>query len=293
MVIVKLMGGLANQMFPYAAGRRLAHVLGTELKLDISSFAENIKQNVLVQRQFGLRAFNIVECLATPEEVAKLRQAEPDFLDRLLGRKPKAPSTYIRERYFHFDPRILSLRGDVYLEGNWNSERYFADSADIIRQDFTFKKLPVGRNLELLDIISATESVSIHVRRGDYAADPKISQIYGTCGPEYYRAAVDWILRKTSHPHFFVFSDEPQWVRENFPLDLPHTIVDHNGTLDGHEDLRLMSNCQHNIIANSGFSWWAAWLNGNSEKQIVAPKRWFQTAKHDVRDLIPAGWICL
>lgn len=293
MVIVKLVGGLANQMFPYAAGRRLAHVLGAELKLDVSGFSDYAERGDIDFRRYALGVFNIRESFATDEEVRALTWREPGFLDKLLQRKPRRPRSYVKERHFHFDPEILRLQGSVYLQGNWNSEKYFADIADIIRQDFTFKQPPTGRNLELFNEISAVESVSIHVRRGDYVSNPRASQIHGTCDLTYYHSSIELIASRVQHPHFFVFSDDVPWAREHLRLAWPCTFVDHNGPLDGHEDMRLMSQCKHNIIANSGFSWWAAWLNGSQGKIVLAPESWFRVAKYNVSDLIPENWIRL
>jgi len=293
MVIVKLSGGLANQMFPYAAGRRLAKSLETELKFDVSGFTVYEEQQSLDFRRYSLGVFNVKEDFATIDECEALTSREPSLLEKMFCRKPRRPSTYIKERHYHFDQEILQLKGDIYLQGNWNSEKYFADIKDIIRQDFTFKHPPTGRNLELLNEISSVESVSIHVRRGDYVSNSKANQVHGTCNLSFYQAGVALIAGCVAKPHFFIFSDDLQWVREHLSLSLPCTFVDHNGPLDGHEDLRLMSQCKHNIIANSGFSWWGAWLNSNPGKIVVAPKAWFQVKKYDTNDLIPPSWVRL
>lgn len=280
-------------MFPYAAGRRLAHILDTKLKLDISGFSACQQAQDIGFRQYSLGVFNIHAEIATSEEILALTSQEAGWLDKLFRRKPRRPASYVKEKHYHFDPDILELKGDIYLAGNWNSERYFADIADIVRHEFKFKRQPVGRNLKLLGAISSVESVSLHVRRGDYVSNAKASQVHGLCGLDYYRAAVDLIARRVPHPRFFIFSDDPVWVRENLQLDWPYELVDHNGPLDGHEDMRLMSHCKHNIIANSGFSWWAAWLNGSPHKIVVAPKKWFRIERYDTSTLIPEGWIQL
>jgi hypothetical protein len=235
--------------------------------------------------------FNVCEDFATPEETLALTCREPDLLERLFRRKPKRPATYVKERQYHFDPAILQITGDAYLAGNWNSEMYFADIADVIRTDFTFRQPPSGENLELFNSISEVEAVSIHVRRGDYVSNPKANQVHGTCDLDYYLAAAGQIKQKVANPHFFVFSDDPQWVRQHLHLPAPCTFVNHNGPLNGHEDMRLMSHCRHHIIANSGFSWWAAWLDPRADKVVVAPRRWFRTEKYDTSTLIPGGWI--
>lgn len=290
MVITRLIGGLGNQMFQYAVGRRLAHVLGVELKLDITEF-DNYKLRTF--RTYSLGNFNIREKFASPGEVAVL--ARPTILERMrakvLRRPPRPPRTYIREKHFHFDPDILNLLDGVYLDGYWQSEKYFADIAKIIRREFTVKVPQTGENQELGEQINSRESVSLHVRRGDYALDPHTNKVHGCCGIDYYLRCVEFINSKVKNAHFFAFSDEPQWIAENLKLPCSMTIVNHNNTSKEYEDLRLISQCKHHIIANSSFSWWGAWLSSNQVKTVLAPKRWFNTDEHNTKDLIPDGWV--
>ncbi|BCR05185.1 alpha-1,2-fucosyltransferase [Desulfuromonas versatilis] len=293
MVIAKVSGGLANQMFPYAAGRRLAHALGTELKLDLSGFADYAGNPDLAPRKYGLGVFNIQERFASAEEVAALTQGENTLLRRLLGKKPRRPASYVKEKGFGFDPGVLELSGDVYLQGNWNSEKYFSDISDILRREFSFKQAPSGKNLELIEQIASVNAVSLHVRRGDYVSISKVNEVHGTCSLDYYHRCVEKLAQSVDRPHFFVFSDDPQWVMDNLRLSFASTYVTHNGPDQGHEDLRLMSHCRHHIIANSGFSWWGAWLNPDPGKIVLAPKKWFATPKYDTSSLIPEGWLRL
>lgn len=290
MVVVRLIGGLANQMFPYATARRLAHKLGAELKLDISGFSVYEGKGSVEFRRYALGVFNIEEKFATQEEIQRLTFRRRGLIDRLLCRQAKRPKTYIKEHQFHFDPAILDLDGDVYLDGNWNCPKYFEEIAPILRNEFTLKREASTTNLQILQKVRSLESVSIHVRRGDYVANPKVNQIHGTCTEEYYRKSIDLVAQRVGTPHFFVFSDDQAWVRKNLKIVWPHTFVDHNGPLNAHEDLRLMTQCKHNIIANSGFSWWGAWLNQNPEKIIVCPRIWFSSGKFNTKDLIPEGW---
>jgi hypothetical protein len=291
MIIVRLAGGIANQLFPYAMGRHLAHKLGTELKLDISGFHVYENRKDIAFRRYALSAFNIVERFSSPEEVKALTVRDKNLLERLFRKKAGHPSSYIKEKQHHFDPSILELKGDLYLEGNWNSPKYFEDIDPMIRNDFTFREPPSERNLELIDRINSVKAVSIHVRRGDYVWNAKINSYHGVCSLEYYQRAAKYMADHIESPHFFVFSDDPDWVRGNMHLDWPMTIVDHNGPPQEHEDMRLMSLCPHNIIANSGFSWWAAWLNKYPAKMAIAPDRWFVVTKHDVSTLVPSNWI--
>lgn len=290
MIIVKLMGGLGNQMFQYALGRRMAYVLGVKLKLDIFGFA-NYKL-----RTYGLSPFNIQENFTSPEEVTVLKVRKQGIAKRVIRRvlrKPlKLAPTYIREKkLFHFDPDILDLADGVYLEGSWQNEKYFADIKAIIRQEFTVKIPQAGKDKELAEQIASCESVSLHIRRGDYVSNSHTNQIHGTCDQGYYLRCVDCLTQTVKNPQFFIFSDEPEWAHNNLKLSYPTRIVDHNKADKNYEDLRLMSQCKHHIIVNSTFSWWGAWLSQNPEKIVFAPKRWLKSDDHDPKDLIPDKWI--
>ena len=297
MVIVRLHGGLANQMFPYAAGRRLSQVIGTQLKLDIAGFSVYHERSDIDFRQYGLSVFNIEESFATPDEIAKLTMVQQGkltgFVHRLFHNKPKRPKSYVREKHIHFDPDILSLHDDVYLDGNWNSWHYFADIESIIRSDFTFRNPATGENRIFLEKIMSCESASLHVRRGDYANDVKTNSIHGTCSLEYYQSAMQFIAARVKDPHFFVFSDDLNWVKDNLRIPFSCTFVDCNGPLSGHEDMRLMSHCNHNVIANSGFSWWASWLNQHHGKIVVAPRKWFNSSKYEMYTPVPDEYVKL
>lgn len=289
MIIVKLIGGLGNQMFQYAAGRRLAHKHNTQLKLDISSFGS------YRLRRYGLHHFNIEATIATPEEVASLTIRKQGIAERVLRmalRWSSGPApTHIREKHVHFDPDILNLPDSVYLDGYWQSERYFADIAGIIRQEFTVKIPQKGKDKELAELMASCESVSLHIRRGDFVSDSHTNQVHSTCDQNYYFRCVEEITQTVKHPHFFIFSDEPEWARDNLKLPFSTTLVDHNGADKNYEDMRLMSQCKHHIIANSSFSWWGAWLNNNPEKIVITPIAWFEDKTHNIDDVIPSGWL--
>lgn len=278
-------------MFQYAAGRRLTYVLGTELKLDISVF-ENYNL-----RKCELGSFNILEDFASPREVKTLTSQKNGVLAGLVGcllRRPKdlAPS-HIRESYFHFDSEILNLPNNVYLDGYWQSEKYFNDIEDVIRKEFAITVRQTGENLKLAELISSRESVSLHVRRGDYVSDLQTSKVHGTCGLDYYARAIAKICSRVDEPYFFVFSDDPEWSKANLYLSHPVIFVDHNNALTSYEDLRLMSQCRHHITANSSFSWWGAWLNSSPNKIVITPARWFNKQSFNTQDLIPKSWIQL
>jgi len=296
MVVTRLLGGIGNQMFQYAAGRNLSYILNTDLKLDISCY-EKYKL-----RQYELGVFNIQEKFATAEEIMEIKFEKQNFtkkisqklLKKFFAIPPKMPRTlpsYIKEKkLFHFQPEILDLKGNIYLEGSWQSEKYFKDIRKIIIQDFTPIKKFKGKNKELEEKISQSLSVSIHIRRGDYVTNPRTSEFHGLCNLEYYKRCISIIKEKFLEPHFFIFSDDMDWVRESFILEEPAFYINHNGIENAWKDIRLMSMCKHHIIANSSFSWWGAWLGERQDKLIFSPKKWLNKSEVTVKDLIPNSW---
>ncbi len=291
MIIVGLRGGLGNQLFQYAMAKRLANHLGVELKLDLEGLGN---PNYRMPRHYELAPFQLSEGFASEREVAALTKFKGGLLARLARWKaPQSPASHIRERHYHFDPNMLNLPDDVYLDGYWQNERYFADASDMIREAFTIVAPPDAENAALAARIAGVNAVSLHVRRGDYITDPKVLAMHGTCAPEYYAAAVDHIAKSIDAPELFIFSDDPDWARSHLSFQFPTHVVTLNSADTCHEDLRLMSRCRHHVIANSTFSWWGAWLNPNMDKTVVAPKRWFAEDKWNVKNLIPDRWVCL
>lgn len=298
MIIVRLSGGLGNQMFQYAAGLRLARLHGSELKLDTSLF--DTPAPVDTPRRFELGCFRISASRATREERRACRELgawKVTPLFRLLQRCGRYPSSsglcYYRELRFGFDGRLAALPDNVCLEGFWQSEKYFSDIRDIVRREFTPLVNMEGINARLAERISSTDSVSLHIRRGDYVSNPAAMSYHGTCSMEYYARALELIGRQVERPHLFIFSDDPAWAAANLKSGMPTTFVDNNGVDSCQDDLELMRRCRHNIIANSSFSWWGAWLNEHRDKTVIAPRRWFRETGVDTRDLIPEGWLRL
>jgi hypothetical protein len=296
-VIARIIGGLGNQLFQYASARCVAERNGTELKLDISGF-----QNYGL-RQYGLDRFHITGRVATPDDFRRVlgsRYGAKSWLRRIasltrwntLNLLPRC--AYVKERFYHFDQRISTIRKkDIYWSGYWQSEKYFSDIETTIRTELIPRDGLTEKSKEFAVLIENTESISIHVRRGDYVSDESNRAVMAQCGSSYYQRAVEYVAKRVKEPCLFVFSDDPDWVRENLLFDVPMTIVDRKGPERDYEDLRLMAMCKHNIIANSTFSWWGAWLNGNSGKIVVAPELWFKAGNYDTRDLIPSKWVKL
>lgn len=283
MIMVKLKGGMGNQLFQYAVGRALAEKNNTELKLDTSWYG------VVPDRQYDLDHYNISGTIATPAEISKMSSLLTRIVDRL---KPFNRRTLIVEQSFKFDPEVLQLGDNVCLDGYWQSPKYFNEIAPIIRQEFMVKGRPSGKNADYFEEIQSTTAVSLHVRRGDYVSNKNFNNYHGTSPLEYYEKAVAMVAEKVKKPHFFIFSDDSAWTKENLKFDYPMTFVTGNDKT-AEEDIRLMSSCQHFIIANSTFSWWGAWLAGNKDKMVIAPKVWFAARPGEEVDLIPEEWIRL
>lgn len=289
MIIVKLIGGLGNQMFQYAVGRALADMNGCQLKLDISGFAE------YPLRRYELDVLQIRADVATAKEIAHFRGKKPPhpFIDRVKKAIRWPQPGIFMERTFTFDPEVLNFKPPTYLEGFWQSEKYFMHIADALRRDFTLSMALNEENLSIQQQMIAHESISLHVRRGDYVTNAHTAQYHGVCSLEYYREAVKYIAGRVREPHFFAFSDDPEWVGQNLKIDHPMILVSANGPNKGAWDMALMKSCRHHILANSSFSWWGAWLNPSNQKQVVAPRNWFNQAPQDTRDLIPESWVRL
>lgn len=300
MIVVQLRGGLGNQMFQYAAGRALAAQMGTVLKLDISDY------KLSPQRRYELHSFCASPQLATEAELACFQQPPytwqerwalrlagklgfPHFVQRLqpAGRK-------IYEQPVLLLANFAGAAGDLYLIGYWQSEAYFRDIRADLLQEFSVKYPPNEHNRQTAAQIQSVNAVALHVRRGDYVQQPQTNQMHGVCGIDYYLRAVDYIVQRTVAPHFFIFSDDMEWVKANLHLDFPTTYVEHNTVAPAYADLRLMTLCRHHIIANSSYSWWGAWLaNAGAEQIVVAPQRWFEDTTQIAAAIVPERWVRL
>lgn len=278
-------------MFQYAFGRARARRLGVELKLELSN------RTLTIHNGFELeRLFNIEASETTSTDIQMILGIQRHALVRkvvgILGLQRLFNSSVIHEPHFHFAYQMLHLNDNSYVCGYWQSEKYFAEIANEIRIEFSFKLPLSDKNADLVKKISSKDSVSLHVRRNDFVNISKIATVHGLCSMKYYKSAIKYISDRVKEPHIFIFSDDPIWVKNNLNLDCPCDFIDHNRGAESYNDMRLMSLCKHNIIANSSFSWWGAWLNPNPDKIVIAPKRWFSDQKN-VQDLLPMGWIKL
>lgn len=284
-VISRLHGGLGNQLFQYAVGRAVALRTGAELLLDARLLAD---ANPF---QYDLGHFQIEARVAAENELPPAKDRKIAYgLWRLFGRSPR----FVRERGLAYNERIATITADCYLHGYFQSQRYFADIAPTLWSDLKFKQPITGENARMAERIGNGPSVSMHIRRGDYITNAKAQAAHGSTDLGYYERALAEIRSRTGQdPVVYLFSNDPQWVRENMQLDAELVPVAINDGRTAHEDLRLMSLCDHNIIANSTFSWWGAWLNPSHTKIVVAPERWFASHKLSNPDITPPGWLRL
>lgn len=296
MITTKVSGGLGNQMFQYAMGRAIAARLGTELQMDLF-FYRHGQPPEGVQRIYALDVFRVKERFV-PDVQSRHATAIRTFLRRvyrklrrMLGYPVQQSQTQVfTEKSFPFDATVFEVGDNTCFEGYWQSEKYFMSIDDEIRRAFTLKDGLSGHGQQLTVAMRAGESVSLHVRRGDYVQSATTNAVHGTCTPEYYAKAIAYVAAHVTAPHFYVFSDDIEWVKANLPIDHPVTWLS-DGVLKDYEELALMASCRHNIIANSSFSWWGAWLNDNPSKVVIAPARWFAKGDLDTRDLIPETWV--
>lgn len=279
MIISKLQGGLGNQMFQYAAARSLAIRHNTSVALDCSWFGDSHKTPGITSRQYELGVFNL-----------KANNIEGLSFAQRAERRLRSVKI-VEETGFAYDQGFTKYPNNVLLHGYWQSERYFRAVESAIRKDFSFKEINDATNLGSLGLIQEVESVSIHVRRGDYVSNKAANAVHGTSGIDYYNKAIKRILTRVPTAVFFVFSDDLDWCKSNIQTGRETHYINHNTGGNSYKDMWLMSNCRHNIIANSSFSWWGAWLNRNPEKIVYAPRDWFSDDTKDTRDIIPNDWV--
>lgn len=281
MKIVKLMGGLGNQMFQYVFGLALAQITSEVVLYDKFWFDEIKKhRGQVTKRVYGLNVFNADISFATKKQIKKCINEKVEvevegfnlleFLRKFLNQSRKITNNIITENPINcYSPKLFEIQGDSYYEGYFQTEKYFNHIREDILEAFSLKIALDEKNLNILSKIKSTNSVSLHIRRGDYVTLNCV-----LADSNYYEKAIVHIAQNVETPHFFLFSDDILWVKDNLKIDYPYTIVDINDDETNYFDLELMKNCKHNITANSSFSWWGAWLNKNPEKIVIAPMPW-------------------
>jgi len=290
MIIIRLIGGLGNQLFQYAFARSLAISNNYDFKIDISEFEHYKLHN------YSLNHFNIIENIATESDIEKYNFKIYKWVNRihlLDNIIPLNKRSIVYERKpFEYDEKLLNVSNDTYIIGYFQNEKYFKNIRNVLINDFKIKNDIYGENGMIADKIKRSNSVSIHIRRGDYINNENTNNIHGTCNLNYYKKSMDMINKKISNPTYFVFSDDIKWAKSNIVTAKDLFFIDNNNASTNYEDLRLMSLCKINIIANSTFSWWSAWLNNNPNKLVIAPKRWFKDPQKNKMSLniVPKSW---
>ena len=262
MIIIKIKGGLGNQLFQYAVGRALALHHRLPLKLDLTIF-KTYKLHRYLLDQFAIQAD-----IATEDEIIKLKGRNNVLFSALRKAGFVKRKSYLKEkRSSYFDVSVFK-NDDVYLDGYWQNELYFSDIREELLRDLTSISSMSDLGVVYMEGIKKRNSVSLHVRRGNYLN----LKNFNVLDIDYYMKAVEYIRKNVEKPTFYIFSDDLEWCKNS--LGFLDNCVFVDSTKTEIDDLKLMSFCQHNIIANSSFSWWGAWLNQNCKKTVIAPKDW-------------------
>lgn len=295
MIVARLAGGLGNQMFQYAAGFALAHRNSDSFSLDTTAFHQGPGRGETL-RALGIEDFQISAPVLSKSDAYKRRNPYGPVSKafRFLRRK------IFRQYFVDWHPDVMKRSGDVYLEGYFQSERYFESIPSLLRREFSLRE-SFSRTIEGLarDIeIGPGTPVSLHVRRGDYVSNSRNAAILDICTPDYYSRAVDHLASIVSDMRLVIFSDDIEWVLSNIPesrsaLYLSSCLSDSGQTLLPSQEMALMASCRHHIISNSTFSWWGAYLNPRAEKLVVAPSRWTNGSEFDHKNILPPDWIRL
>lgn len=284
MIIIRIGGGLGNQMFQYALYLKLIS-LHKDVRIDDLHIKKHGNQHN------GLELVDVFGCTYHEAElfdIYRLSDAQLTLWDRAKRKILKnRKRTHFIERNYEFHPELLE-EDEIYLEGYWQSYLYFQDIRENILNEFRFKPFEDPENLALMQEIQGSNAISIHIRRGDYLDPANINMLGGICTKEYYEQAIQYIENKVDNPKWFLFTDDAAWCSQNFPQC---KIVTCNLGKSSYRDMQLMCLCKHNIIANSSFSWWAAWLNINDDKIVIAPKKWKNSG--DIPNICPSEWIRL
>lgn len=292
MIYVRLKGGMGNQMFQYALGLQLAGQLGTRLKLDVSNLLYRNKPEGFVYRNYDLDVFRVEgDFLARPQVLAPLFNLRIKPLGKAVRKLAAGRYAVVEESHFHYDPQILEqARDGVLYEGWFQSPKYFTGVEDQVRAAFTYRHDLIPESRELMARIEASNAVCLNVRRTDFLT----TDVLNATDEAYFQRGVRHMREQVDNPHVFVFSDDIEWCREHLRFPVPTEFVghEHKGFKFGNY-LRLMQACDHFVIPNSSFAWWAAWLNRKPGKIVVAPRRWFTDPSIDTTDLVPEDWVRL
>ena len=289
MVIIKVAGGLGNQLFQYAFGKAIEEKYGYEVKYDLSYYADIPKSDsfpkVFVSRYIPSQK------LATKEDISRITERDKSVWKKILKRLGFAEYRTKYERPVDGVMSIEQVKDDTMLIGYWQSERYFSNVCDEIRKIISFKEYMLPQDMvRIMESIHSTHGVSIHVRGGDYLLQENQAIFGGICTSEYYEEAYAYMKKKNRSSKFFLFTNDVEWTKKNIHLpyeEITMVSEEYEATEDW-MDLYLMSICKDNIIANSSYSWWAAWLNANKNKTVICPSKWTNSQIDD--KIFAKGW---
>jgi hypothetical protein len=287
-----LKGRIGNQLFQYAAARKIASQNNTELKLDLSNMPYKNKYGVEYNNVYALKFFNIIENIATENEISKIRKKGINhYLRRIF--KNRVQRAIVWEKDWLFDPDLNNVKNNnMYLRGIFQSEEYFKDIENIIRKEFTLKEPQNKEYDDMLEKISSCNSISVIIRRGDYLAPEALKTFY-QCPPEYFLKGAEIIAEKIDSPKLIIISDGMEWVKKNITFPYSCEYIPHDEFTD-YQKLMFMSSCKHHVISNSTFAWWIAWLCQNPNKIVITPKAWLLDKTRNekyIKHLIPDSWI--
>lgn len=282
MIVVRMYGGLGNQLFQYAFGRYLSLKNSTELILDLNWFKYTPKFDT--KRYYELNNFCVSCRYLSIIEKTIFRLSN----NKYIGKYVNLPYNlaYKKERQYSFDSNNLDIKNNSYIDGYWQSYKYFNQIDSVIRREIRLLS-SVMIDSRYADFILNSNSISVHVRRGDYVNNTVVSNVHGVCAIDYYYNAMSYFQNTLSQPNFFIFSDDMLWCKKAFKNFDNVYFMSSNCVKNASVDLVLMSMCKHHIIANSTYSWWGAWLGGGL---TIAPYKWFSNAT-SVDDLLPENWI--
>jgi hypothetical protein len=295
MIVTRLIGGLGNQMFQYAHGLHLARQSEQECFLDVSGF-DTYRLHELAIDHFAITAPRLPE----PQRerlpgryrgASRLRETA----ERVLApfRKGKsAPLRLRREKPFGFQAKFASAGTDLYLDGYWQGEAFFPSMRSVLREEFTLAKPLSSQSSEIARQMADDNSVAVHVRRGNYVTDSETAKIFRCLDADYYRACLRDLQQHVASPKVYLFSNNTKWCLQNLDVGLPFIPVTHNDASTAHEDLYLISQCRHAVIANSSFSWWGAFLGEDRPgRKVYYPSPWFNLGTLDGSAIGCVDWI--
>ena len=281
MIVVRIYEGLGNQMFEYAYAYALNERMkkkGIRVYLDMREEAVTLFDTTRYYRPSVLHKFRIGLPAASEEMLRHWNYlSEKTMVQKAICRLAdlgKWKYKRFKEHEFNYRKEHLKIKNYTYAEGWFQHDQYFQKYRNSLLKEFTLKeKWEIPKQLQ--DILNDYQVISVHVRRGDYVSDPAVKRSMGICGKDYYLKAVDYLKERIRRPYLFLFTNDAKWVEEHLKFDVPHTVISNQFGLSDIQEMMLMSRCNHNIIANSTFSWWGAWLNTHEDKIVIAPKRWF------------------